>query len=228
MIYTNGDSWTAGWPLSEKVGHREFSWPSLLSVKIGLPVVNDAKEAGSNYRMYRKTFDYLLLNQPSIAVIFLTHWKMFESGNITTGRIHQYLPQRDAERYGDYWHPYHFYSNFLRQIIGLQRLASTTGTEIFFLDTFSRNLNRNPDLEWFIKILRLAKAFDAMPDSQVRDQFEEIVELNKLVDYNLFISDRSAQAILLEKNELDRTIHPTVEGHISLTNLVYDAIVARK
>ena len=130
MIYVNGDSWTSGWPAEETYGHQEFSWPYLLSLKLNQPVLNDARAASSNYRIYRITFDYLLTNRPKIAIVFLTSWLRIEHGNCESGKIYQYLPGRDPKFYKNDWHPYLSYTNFLRQIISLQKTYMPYRTRI--------------------------------------------------------------------------------------------------
>ena len=97
MIYVNGDSWTSGWPDEETFGHREFSWPHLLSLKLNDTVINDARAASSNYRIYRRTFDYLLNNKPTLSIVCLTNWIRIEMGNIESVKIYQYLPIRDKK-----------------------------------------------------------------------------------------------------------------------------------
>ena len=157
MIYVNGDSWTSGWPLEGTFGHRNHSWPHLLSELSSIEVFNDARTASSNYRIYRRTFDYILNNSPKIAIICLTSWARFELGDIKSGRIHQYLPHQKevAFFYKKYWNPYLEYSNLLRRILSLQCVAQIKSTKLYFLDTFNDNLNMNPSYEWFTDILKM-------------------------------------------------------------------------
>jgi hypothetical protein len=167
MIYVNGDSWTSGWPDEETYGHREFSWPHLLSLKVNKDVINDARAGCSNDRIYRRTFDYLLLNKPELAIICLTHWTRFELGSVISGKIYQYIPGQKNPLLKHHWHPYLAYSNFLRKIISLQTIANTTNTKLFFLDTFDQNLERTPTLKWFKEQLKLSNVFDVMDDLRI-------------------------------------------------------------
>jgi hypothetical protein len=75
LIYTNGDSWTAGigmdtaelfnyspsksWDLIKK-----FRWTEKLAEKLSCNYINEALGAGSNKRMVRKTCDFILRRPP--------------------------------------------------------------------------------------------------------------------------------------------------------------------
>ena len=222
MIYVNGDSWTSGWPEEEIYGHREFSWPHLLSLKINENILNDARAGCSNDRIYRRTFDYLMLNSPSLAIVCWTTWVRFEMGNSASGKIYQYRPDNDKVIYKNYWHPYLAYSNFLRQIISLQTLAKSKNIKLFLLDTFSNNLNRTPSHEWFVRLLKKGGVFDLMDDDRINSKYNKIVELNNLIDYNMFISDKSYQEII-KGYKLDRG-HPLSDGHQHIADVIYTAI----
>lgn len=222
MIYVNGDSWTSGWPDEETHGHREFAWPYLLGQLLEEPVINDSRAASSNHRIYRRTFDYLLTNRPATAIVFLTHWTRKEEGHIPSGKVYQYLPTRDQAMFGDNWHPYLFYTNFLRQIISLQQTANMTGTKLLLLDTFKNNLQRTPDIEWFKRRLQIAKVFDAMDDDRIAQKFNKITSLNKFIDYNQFISDKSWQELI--PDHISTVMHPTSEGHKQMAEIIHSYI----
>jgi hypothetical protein len=222
MIYVNGDSWTSGWPDEETYGHREYSWPHLLSIKLDEPVINDARAASSNYRIYRRTFDYLLKNNPRIAIVCLTSWLRIEMGHAESGKIYQYLPSKDKKYFKSDWHPYLAYSNFLRQIISLQAIAKTRGNTLFFLDTFNDNLNWHPTLDWFKAQLQLGYVFDKMDDTRIEQKFNKILDLNGCINYNMFLSTDSYQSII--KNCKLEHGHPVKDGHEFITNFIYQKI----
>lgn len=219
MIYVNGDSWTSGWPDEETYGHREFSWPHLLSKKLDCEVFNDARAASSNARIFRRTFDFILKNKPPVAIICLTYWIRQEIGNAESGKIYQYLPSRDPMFFKQNWHPYLQYSNCLRQIISLQLLAKITGTELFLLDTYNDNFVQVPTVEWFKEILKLSFAFDAMDDERIYKKFLKILDLSKEIDYNYFLSNRSYQD-LIQNCTLDRG-HPVLDGHEKIAEFIF-------
>ena len=222
MIYVNGDSWTSGWPNEESYGHREFTWPHLLSLKLNDIVINDARAGSSNYRIYRRTFDYLLNNNPMLSIVCLTSWVRIELGNAKTGKVFQYIPHRDPQFYKNDWHPYLAYTNFLRQIISLQSIAKTTNNKLFLLDTFENNLNATPNIEWFKTILQQGGVFDTMDDQRIEQKFNKVIALNKHIDYDMFLSKHSYQQLItgckLVKN------HPVEDGHIKITNFIYEKI----
>ena len=222
MIYVNGDSWTSGWPDEETYGHREFSWPHLLSLKSNNAVINDDRAGSSNYRIYRRSFDYLLNNSPSLSIVCLTSWVRLECGNAESGKIFQYLPSRDPQFFKNTWHPYLAYTNFLRQIISLQSVAKTTNNRLFLLDTYDNNLNRNPTLEWFKKILHEGGVFDVMDDVQIEQKFNKVLALNKHIDYNMFLSEKSYYDLITGCELIQK--HPTKDGHKKIANFVYDKI----
>ena len=193
MIYINGDSWTSGWPDEETYGHRNFSWPHFLSLKVNEDVINDARAGCSNDRIYRRTFDYLLMNKPRLAIICLTQWMRFELGNTKSGKIYQYQPGQKNPLIKQHWHPYLSYSNFLRKTISLQSIANTTNTQLFFLDTFNHNLERNPTTEWFVDLLKLGDVFDLMDDERITQKFNKIVELNNFINRFFLFHEPSFQ-----------------------------------
>lgn len=219
MIYVNGDSWTSGWPNEEIYGHREFSWPHLLSISLNETIINDARAGCSNDRIYRRTFDYILENKPERAIVCLTSWLRFEIGNSTNGKIIQKMPGIDASWYKENWHPYLLYSNFLRKIISLQFLSRGTNTKLFFLDTYTDNLNLNPTLSWFKELLKLSTAFDAMDDERIQKKFYKILTLTNKIDQDSFLSKKSYQEII-KGSLLDRG-HPVHDGHEKIANFIY-------
>lgn len=222
MIYVNGDSWTSGWPDEETYGHREFSWPHLLSVSLNSALLNDARAASSNNRIYRRTFDYILKYQPPVAVVCLTHWVRQEVGHAVSGKIYQCLPNRESYLYKDYWHPYLHYSNFLRQIISLQCVAVQCKTNLLLLDTYKNNLNKTPTIEWFKSILKLSVAFDAMDDDRIDSKFIKIIDLNNKINYNNFISEISYQEIIKDCKMVKN--HPVHDGHKKISDFIFKKI----
>lgn len=224
MIYVNGDSWTSGWPLEGTYGHREHSWPYLLSKITGVDVCNDARPASSNYRIYRRTFDYILNNSPQIAIVGLTSWARFELGDTGSGRIHQYLPHQTevAFFYKKYWHPYLEYSNLLRQILSLQCVAQVKSTKLYFLDTFNDNLIRNPSYEWFHNILKMGNVVEKMNDEYISKKYQKIIDLDKNISYNMFISDKSYQSLIGDCKLIEG--HPVEDGHEKIAKIIYEVI----
>ena len=65
MLYTNGDSWTFGeefpnvGPMTESIRFYN-SWPWLLAQNLNIPMtINEGIGAGSNYRIFRRTCDFI-------------------------------------------------------------------------------------------------------------------------------------------------------------------------
>ena len=219
MIYVNGDSWTSGWPDEETYGHREYSWPHLLGQLLEQPVFNDARAASSNYRIYRRTFDYLLNQTPDLAIVAWTRWVRVEFGDAASGKIYQYVPGRDPEFFKN-WNSYLAYTNFLRQIISLQITAEKTNTKLWMIDTFQNNLLKNPTLEWFKDILREGQVFDLMDDDRIEQKFNKVLTLNKHIDYDKFMFDNTYQD-LVKDFQLVKD-HPVKDGHQYLSEMIYN------
>jgi len=220
MIYVNGDSWTSGWPDEETYGHREFSWPYLLGQLLEEPVFNDARAASSNYRIYRRTFDYLLNQTPDLAIVAWTQWIRVEFGNAASGKIYQYIPTRDPGFFKRDWHPYLAYTNFLRQIISLQKIAENTNTKLWMIDTFRDNLIVNPTLEWFKDILREGQVFDLMDDDRIEKKFNKVLALNNHIDYDKFMFVDSYQDLIKDFQLVKN--HPVKDGHQHLSQMIYN------
>jgi len=64
MLYVNGDSFTFGTGVKE-----QNSWPTLLAKNLNFDLVNEAMPGGSNYRIVRKTLDFLSVHRPQLVVI---------------------------------------------------------------------------------------------------------------------------------------------------------------
>jgi len=219
MIYVNGDSWTSGCFDEGSYGHREYSWPHLLGQLLEQPVFNDARAASSNYRIYRRTFDYLLNQTPDLAIVAWTRWVRVEFGNAASGKIYQYMPGKDPEVFKN-WNPYLAYTNFLRQIISLQTTAEKTNTKLWMIDTFQNNLLKNPTLEWFKDILREGQVFDLMDDDRIEQKFNKVLTLNKHIDYDKFMFDNTYQD-LVKDFQLVKD-HPVKDGHQYLSEMIYN------
>lgn len=220
MIYVNGDSWTSGWPDEETYGHREFSWPHLLGQLLEQPVLNDARAASSNYRIYRRTFDYLLNQTPALAIVAWTSWIRVEFGNAESGKIYQYIPGQHPEFFKKDWHPYLAYTNFLRQIISLQNISEKTNTKLCMIDTFQNNLMINPTLEWFKGILQQGQVFESMDDDRIEKKFNTVLSLNRHIDYNKFMFKNSYQELIKDFQLVKR--HPVHDGHQHLAGMIYN------
>lgn len=219
MMYVNGDSWTSGWPEEQIYGHQAFSWPYLLSELLDQPVLNDARAGCSNYRIYRRTFDYLLNQNPAVAIVSWTNWRRVEFGNAETGKIYQYLPTQSPQYFKKDWHPYLAYTTFLRQIIALQIIAEKTNTKLWMIDTFSNNLIKNPTPEWFNNILREGQVFDLMDDDRVENKFKKVLALNSQIDYNKFMFEISYQQLVNNFQLIDD--HPVKDAHQHLAETIY-------
>ena len=185
-------------------------------------MINDARAASSNYRIYRRSFDYILSNVPDIAIIFFTSWVRLELGNAESGKIYQYIPARDPLFFKNDWSPYLAYTTFLRQIISLQLASKSVGTKLYMLDTFNDNLIKHPTKEWFITILKDNTMFDKFDDERIEKKFNKILALNQLIDYNMFISESSYQTLI--NGCTLKQGHPIKDGHENIATKVYNAI----
>jgi hypothetical protein len=222
MIYANGCSFTSGWPDEEIYGHRQYAWPHLLSLRLGEDILNDARAASSNYRIYRRTFDYILNHKPKIAIICITSWLRRERGITDSGLIYQYNISNHPKEFLKDWHPYLAYSNFLRQIISLQITAKSRNTDLYILDGFKNNLQLNPTYDWFVKILQLGGVFDNMDDKRIEKKFNVIKNLNQHIDYSTIMP--STLEDIVEGTERVETGHPRREGHERVAEFIYNFI----
>ena len=73
-LLVSGDSWTSCWPLEQRLGHRNFGWPALVSSNLGYTLIDKSRAGSSNYRIYRKAFDSILGDNVDLALVFLTSW----------------------------------------------------------------------------------------------------------------------------------------------------------
>ena len=155
-ILVSGDSWTSCWPLEEKLGHRNFGWPNLVSNYFNIKLIDKSRAGSSNYRIYRKAFEGILDNSVDTVIVFLTHWSRFEIGSTygdKPGRIYQHIPSADPEIFYKFFNGYKNYTDNLRMLINLQVLSEKYNTKCFFVDTFKDNIQRDIDLSQFKKII---------------------------------------------------------------------------
>lgn len=230
-LLVSGDSWTSCWPLEEKLGHRQFGWPSLVSNHFNFELIDKSRAGSSNYRIYRKAFNGILENA-DLVLVFLTSWTRFETGGTfgpKPGQIYQHiLGHIDSNQaFKLFFDSYKNYTDMLRQIISLQSLSITKNVPCWFLDTFSNNLHRNITLEDFKKILKLNIAvFDQMDDKRIEDKFKIVKMLEENIDWTKFISADSYQAIIQDcKME---SAHPVADGHAKIASTVITFLESTK
>jgi hypothetical protein len=90
------------------------------------------------------------------------------------------------------------------------------------LDTFNDNLNRNPSHEWFKDILKMGDIFSKMDDEYIAKKYKKIIDLDKHINYNMFISDKSYQSLVNDCELVEG--HPVEDGHIKIAKLIYEVI----
>ncbi len=64
MLYVNGDSFTFGTGIEQ-----QHTWPALLAEHFKFELINEAVPGGSNYRIIRKTLDFLSKHKPALVII---------------------------------------------------------------------------------------------------------------------------------------------------------------
>lgn len=224
-LLVSGDSWTSGWPLEERLGHRNYSWPALVSSYFDFDLIDKSRAGSSNYRIFRKAFDGISTDV-DIALVFLTSWTRFETGATfghKPGRIYQHLPQDSNPSsklaFKLFFNGYLNYTNLLRQIISLQYLAKRSNTDCFFLDTFDQNLFADISLDKFKDILKYNIAvFDNINDQQIVEKYKIVKLLESKVDWTTFISLQSYQT-LINGCKFDQG-HPVEDGHKKIAEIV--------
>jgi hypothetical protein len=136
-LLVSGDSWTSCWPLEERLGHRDFGWPNLVSQYFNFRLIDKSRAGSSNYRIYRKAFDTMLYDECQLAIVFLTHWARFETGSTygeKPGRIYQQLPAQSesSPAFKMFFNGYKNYTDMIRNIISLQTLSELKKFHVFF------------------------------------------------------------------------------------------------
>jgi hypothetical protein len=230
-LLVSGDSWTSCWPLEEKLGHRRFGWPSLVSNHFNFELIDKSRAGSSNYRIYRKAFNGILENA-DLVLVFLTSWTRFETGATfgpKPGRLYQHRSgcTDSAAAFKLFFNSYKNYTDMLRQIISLQSLSITKNVPCWFLDTFTNNLHRDISLNEFNQMLKHNIAvFDNMDDERIEDKFKIVKMLESNVDWTKFIDKRSYQSII-QGCALD-SLHPIQDGHAKIANTVINFLESMK
>jgi hypothetical protein len=223
-LLVSGDSWTSCWPLEERLGHRDFGWPNLVSQHFDFDLIDKSRAGSSNYRIYRKAFDGIISNGADLVLVFLTQWSRFEKGatyGVKPGRIYQHIASDDSSdtAFRLFFHGYKIYTDILRQIISLQTLSKITNIPCYFLDTFDNNIILDISMEDFEKILQYnVDVFENMDDDRVKNKFFNTKRLTDRIDRSTFISEYSYQS-LIKDCSLDRG-HPMESGHRKIADIV--------
>jgi hypothetical protein len=227
-LLVSGDSWTSCWPLEEQLGHRKFGWPSLVAQSLNIDLVDKSRAGSSNYRIYRKTFDEMLLGNIDISLVFLTSWTRFETGSTygeKPGRIYQHLATGSAPEtqyfFKKFFNSYKNYTDMLRMIISLQSLAKTVGASCYFLDTIDNNLLLDITLSEFKRILSYnIKIFENTDDQRILDKFNKVKNLTNIIDKSSFISMTSYQTLIRGCKLVNQ--HPVQDGHAKIAKIIVD------
>ena len=227
-LLVSGDSWTSCWPLEQRLGHRNFGWPALVSSNLDYTLVDKSRAGSSNYRIYRKAFDGILDGNVDLALIFLTSWTRMEAGATygeKPGRIYQHIVS-GAEKENQYvfknfFNGYKNYTDLLRMIISLQTLCTAVGTECYFLDTFDNNLLFDITLDDFKSILSYNQlVIDNTDDDRIINKFNTVKLLTSKVDHTKFISTLSYQTLVDGCSMYNG--HPVEDGHAKIANVVLE------
>ena len=227
-LLVSGDSWTSCWPLEERLGHRNNSWPNLVASKLNYKLIDKSRAGSSNYRIYRKAFDGLLDSSTDLVLVFLTSWTRMETGSgygEKPGSIYQHvsgIKTKETEYvFKHFFNGYKNYTDMLRMVIALQALANTNNTDCYFLDTFDNNLLFDITLDDFKKILEFNPViYNNMDDQRVDDKFNKVKLLTAAIDRDMFISESSYQTLIKDCKLVES--HPIEDGHSKIANVVLE------
>jgi hypothetical protein len=191
-------------------------------------LIDKSRAGSSNYRIYRKAFDNILLYRPNVVIVCLTHWTRSETGGnygSHPGKIYQHLSNNDSKEteyvFRNFFNGYKNYTDMLRMIISLQTLSTNIGIDCYFLDTFSQNLMLDITLDDFKEILKYnMTVFDNSPDQRIDEKFETVKTLTEYINQTTFISSQSYQTIIADCN-LDKN-HPVQDGHKKISETIID------
>jgi hypothetical protein len=224
-MLVSGASWTSGWPLEERLGHRELVWPNLVANHFEFELIDKSRSGSSNYRIYRKAFDEILLGV-DLAIVFWTSWERFETGanyGDKPGRIYQHLLNKvDQKTFRLFFNGYLQYTDWIRQTISLQYLSTVTNTPCFFianLDAKNILLFKQLELENFKDILRYNPiVFDNIDDHRIEEKFQKVKLLESKIDWSKFISSESY--LTLGKDFTLNEGHPSNESHNIIAEMI--------
>lgn len=161
-------------------------------------------------------------------LIFLTSWTRIETGSgygDKPGRIYQHMVTDNSSEseyvFKNFFNGYKNYTDLLRMIISLQKLALTLETECYFLDTFTNNLLFDITENDFKKILSYNMLiFDNMSDERITDKFNKVKMLTSRIDQSKFISLLSYQELIAGCRLIDG--HPVEDGHSKISKIILD------
>lgn len=223
VLWVSGDSWTSCWPLEERLGHRKFGWPNLVSESFKCTLIDTSRAGSSNDRIYRKAFEGLISNANVVIVALTSYLRIETGGNYgeKPGCIYQHIVSDYASEpaWKLFFNGYLNYSNMLRQIISLQTLAKQKNVHCYFLDTFAHNLDFNLDIDNFKIIVQSNPlVFDHMDDERIQKKFYKIKTLERSIDQSTFINKKSYQSLVKGCNMEQG--HPVQEGHRKIADII--------
>jgi hypothetical protein len=221
-MFVTGCSFTSGWPLETKLGHRNFAWPRLVADHFGYNLIDKSRSSSSNYRIYRKAVEGILDDDVDFVIAFLSPWTRLETGGNygeKPGRIYQHLPGHDIEVFKKFFNGYKNYTDCLRIIISLQNLSKQYAKPLYLLDSFQNNIHRNITRSQFVKILQFNDiVYDNMHDEYVDHKFKKVQNLERHINWNMFMHHKSYQELVAKTKLIDN--HPAEDGHKKISEIV--------
>jgi hypothetical protein len=248
-IYTNGCSFTCGgglhWEDVKEVyrvhhnieidNHLHFSYPFLLSKKLGVGLINDAVPGGSSNRLVRTTYKYLFENKNDlINTLFILEIPPFwrdemysnELGrliNLTITSIHSYFDVTDYANGND--------KNDLRKIH--DNLTN------YFYNFIEEKFEKNKmmiNIFGLISYMKLLNLKFILIDSGDFRHFLETQNLTICKDNFLWFDSKplwewmNMKKILIknETNNLSKDEHLGIEGNKIVSNVIYEYIKENK
>ena len=233
-IYTNGCSYTYGDELQHP---QEHSWPSILAKKLNADLTNDAVCGGSNYGTVYRTIKNLD-NHHDLYIIAWTTYSRFtfcKSDNNFEIDFNPHLThclyknEYFFKKWGVDLYKYWYNSLYsckvwLQQIVQLQAVLEMHNKKYIMLNSVSNHLDSwLSDQELFPENTRNLINFDAMNDSQILDQYNEIQYYNRMINKEKFYKWNDFYITKLRTQfPCAPRGHILEEGHRHMAELLYD------
>jgi len=231
-LYCNGDSWTYGEEIGlDNIQHHlnekyYNSWPWFLSQELDIPIcINDAVGAGSNDRIYRKTYqfikDYINKGKDPKELMVVIGWTTperteigmsvndddVEFVRITTHNVLNMSNNLDKTTMGDIEKYRSHYFNLYSENSGIQR-------QLMFMDNL-RFLCKQSNIEYYDFI-----AIGYWPPKIIDKARKLKVKLK-----NFYLNDTFNNAVVSNKWDVYPLNHPTPETHKKWANVLKKFII---
>jgi len=242
-ILFNGCSMVEMGNLDADLDWRFKSWPYLLSKKLDIDCVNIGKTMSSNYRIFRTTIDYLIINS-DIDIVFIG-WtnadrielalsngdfvKMTPHGSLADNSVPNDIPYH-KDYYKNHYNDWIQHVETVRIMYTLEQLCRYKNIKLWNINSvFHNHINQYNDLlPYNFYYAKVSKKYrDPLQHKKYREEFSQVVEFNKhIINMNWVLPYNQTLIDLCRLNSfpMDTWGHPMIGAQENIANNLFKNI----